>query len=186
MAARRVRAPGMWSPLLVLLVVLAAVAAAAAAGGERVPRAAFGTAVGATRLRQNQTHTTPRPEPKSKPCSKDSDCETIRNTTCRVDSDGHRRCLCVDKAPPDNGRCPKPRYFGLRWACSEDRECLPFGECTTPNNTESNSSSGRVCLCKPGHPETDDEECSGSDLRGGSLQLVALAGVAAFTLAAAF
>lgn len=43
--------------------------------------------------------------PKGKDCRGDEDCAALEFTTCKVDTDQKRRCLCHDYQPPANGEC---------------------------------------------------------------------------------
>ncbi|VEN59597.1 unnamed protein product [Callosobruchus maculatus] len=98
---------------------------------------------------QNQDQNLPRHQGNTKPCTDQSNCTYIKDTTCLKGF-----CYCGDNTHPVNGRC-KVAEKGHSHICQKEEECVEGATCIVrPKEFQTSSTSYlnnyTVCWCEDG------------------------------------
>ncbi|KAL1492800.1 hypothetical protein ABEB36_010984 [Hypothenemus hampei] len=93
----------------------------------------------------------------AKQCKYQTNCETIKNTTCL---NGY--CWCGDNRAPVNGACSAP-YLGPNHICNSNENCVLDAVCVNVNELNSSKfeeyypkgtiKTFSICVCSEGYPE---------------------------------
>ncbi|XP_066247540.1 uncharacterized protein sosie [Euwallacea similis] len=138
--------------------------------------AGFNHAHGLTTFGKSSPNNTPRNDiVKAKQCTVQTDCTTIKNTTCLRGA-----CLCGDNHPPINGECIAPLQ-GPNHICTKSEDCVNNADCVPLKEVKISkdiahfhqTSEMSICRCQEGYIEIG-ATCGGRT-NGGTLSFLVVA-----------